>query len=103
MIELRLLSYLPSFGAITMHCATRVRIWACLFAAIVATRAGADVRPHALVSDNMVLQRGVRVPIWGSAEEGEQVTIQFQGQELLTTAKEGKWRVQLENLKPGGP
>jgi sialate O-acetylesterase len=51
----------------------------------------------------MVLQRGVRVPIWGSAEEGEQVTVQFQGQELLTTAKEGKWRVQLENLKPGGP
>jgi sialate O-acetylesterase len=51
----------------------------------------------------MVLQRGVKVPIWGTADEGEQVTVQFQGQEIITMAREGKWKICLDNLKPGGP
>jgi sialate O-acetylesterase len=68
-----------------------------------ASSAPAEVRPHALISDGMVLQRGMKAPIWGTADEGEQVTVQFQGQEIVTTAKEGKWSVNLENLKTGGP
>jgi sialate O-acetylesterase len=63
----------------------------------------AEVRPHALISDGMVLQRGVKVPIWGTADEGEQVTVTFQGQEIVTMAEGGKWRVYFDNLKAGGP
>lgn len=65
--------------------------------------AAADVRLHDLFTDRMVLQRGTSVPIWGSASEGERVTVQFQNQTLTTTAKEGRWRVELKNLKAGGP
>jgi sialate O-acetylesterase len=65
--------------------------------------ARADVRPHALFSDNMVLQRDIKVPIWGTADEGERVTVRFQGQEVSTTTANGKWMVRLDPLKAGGP
>lgn len=63
----------------------------------------ADVKPHTLISENMVLQRGMPVPIWGTADDGEEVTLQFQDQYLTTKAKDGKWEFVLENVKPGGP
>jgi sialate O-acetylesterase len=65
--------------------------------------AHADVKPHPLISENMVLQQGMKVPIWGKADDGEEVTVRFQGQEQKTTAKDGAWRVDLAELKAGGP
>ncbi len=63
----------------------------------------AEVKPNTLFCNNMVLQRNIEVPIWGSADEGEKVTINFAGQMLSTTAKNGKWSVKLHPLKAGGP
>src|SRR2546427_8707292 len=63
----------------------------------------ADVRLHALFSDNMVLQRGMAVPVWGWADDGESVTVQFGAQTVRTTAKDGKWMVRLKKLKAGEP
>ena len=84
-----------------------------LFVALVGLAAGflghgglparAAVRPHALFSDNMVLQRDIKVPVWGTADEGETVTVRFQEQEVSTTTANGKWMVRLDNLKAGGP
>jgi len=50
-----------------------------------------------------VLQRGVSVPVWGTANDGEKVTVKFQGQTVVTTAKDGRWLVRLKRLKAGGP
>ncbi len=64
--------------------------------------ARAEVRVGALFSDHMVLQQGATVPVWGaSTKEAEAVKVVFQGQEKSTTVKNGRWRVDLENLKPG--
>jgi sialate O-acetylesterase len=63
----------------------------------------AEVKPHALIGDNMVLQQGMKVPIWGTADESEQVTVHFQDQEVTATTRDGRWLVRLENLKAGGP
>jgi sialate O-acetylesterase len=63
----------------------------------------AAVKPHPLISDGMVLQQGMKVPIWGKADEGEKVTVRIQDQEATATAKDGKWIVRLDHLKPGGP
>jgi sialate O-acetylesterase len=63
----------------------------------------AAVKPHALFSDGMVLQQGMKVPVWGTADEGEKVTVRFQSQEVTATAKDGKWMVRLASLKVGGP
>lgn len=60
--------------------------------------ARADVRLHALFTDNMVLQRGMPVTIWGTAEADEKIVVKFQGQTLRATAKDGKWSVKLSPL-----
>src|SRR4051794_14687934 len=63
----------------------------------------ADVKPHVLFTDGAVLQREMPVPVWGTADDGEKVTVKFQGQEVETTARDGKWMVKLAALKAGGP
>lgn len=65
--------------------------------------AHADVRLPSLFSDNMVLQQGMKVTVWGWADDGEEVTVTFRGQKVKTTAKGGKWVVHLSKLKAGGP
>ena len=63
----------------------------------------ADVRLPALFSDGMVLQQNTRAPVWGWAEEGEEVTVTFRGKTVKTKAKEGKWKITLNRFKAGGP
>jgi sialate O-acetylesterase len=63
----------------------------------------AEVKLHGLFTDDMVLQRDVSVPIWGWADDGEQITVQFRDKTARTVAKDGKWMVRLRNLKAGGP
>ena len=57
--------------------------------------AWANVQPNTLFSDGAVLQRDMAVPVWGTADEGEPVTVTFGGQTATTTAKDGKWLVKL--------
>ena len=63
----------------------------------------AAVKPHALFSDGCVLQQGMPVPVWGWADDGEKVTVEFQDQKVTATASGGKWMVTLKELKAGGP
>lgn len=47
-------------------------------------------------TDNMVLQRGKPVTIWGKADPGEEVVVSFAGQKVKAVAgTDGKWRLQL--------
>lgn len=41
--------------------------------------------------------------MWGTARDGEEVTVEFQDQKVTTVATDGQWMVRLKNLKPGGP
>ncbi len=63
----------------------------------------ADVKPHLLFSDNMVLQQGMCVPVWGRADNGEKVTVEFRGQTVSTTAHNHSWIVYLDPITAGGP
>jgi sialate O-acetylesterase len=65
--------------------------------------ARAEVKPHGLFTDNMVLQRDQKVPVWGTAEEGEAVTVTFGDHRAEAKAKDGKWRVDLPPTAAGGP
>ncbi len=52
----------------------------------------------------MVLQRDAKVPVWGTANPGETVTVSVGDQKGTAQAdNSGKWRVDLNNLKVGGP
>jgi sialate O-acetylesterase len=65
---------------------------------------GAEVKLPSVFSDNMVLQRGVKVPVWGWAAPGEKVTVTLGQQSAKATADaQGKWQVRLKPLKAGGP
>src|SRR4051794_18719108 len=59
-----------------------------------------EVHLPACFSDHMVLQREMKVPIWGTAEAGEKVTVSFAGQQQMATASdEGKWMVRLNPIQ----
>jgi sialate O-acetylesterase len=72
-------------------------------AVMAAATSRADVKLPALISDGMVLQQQMSVPLWGWADEGEAVTVELQNQKVTATAKDGKWLVKLKPLKAGGP
>ena len=66
--------------------------------------AGATVRMPRLFQSGMVLQRGKPIPVWGWADAGEAITIQFNKKTYTATADaEGRWRVDLPKMKAGGP
>jgi sialate O-acetylesterase len=57
-----------------------------------------------LFTDDMVLQRSVKIPIWGQGTPKEKVSVTFHKQQKDTVVDEaGYWRVDLEPEKAGGP
>jgi sialate O-acetylesterase len=89
MIPMKYRSYPPAM----------TRSLALLVAACSAVSARADVKLPVIFGDHMVLQRDQKVPVWGTADEGEKVTVEFAGQKVNATAKDGKWSVTLAPLK----
>jgi sialate O-acetylesterase len=65
----------------------------------------ADVRLPEVISNNMVLQKDIPLPIWGWANGGEEVTVTLGETTVTTTADgDGKWQVTLPAIKTaGGP
>jgi len=64
----------------------------------------AEVKVAPPLTSNMVLQRNVNVPIWGTAAPGGDVTVSFHGQRKQTTADAaGRWKLALSPMKAGGP
>jgi sialate O-acetylesterase len=71
-----------------------------LLTAACAVSASADVNMPAVFGDHMVLQRGIELPIWGTADPGEKVTVSFAGQTVSAQADaDGKWMVRLASLE----
>ena len=63
----------------------------------------ADVRLPAIFGDHMVLQRDIGVPVWGWADPGEAITVNFADQAVTTQGgRDGKWKVILKSA-PGQP
>ena len=58
--------------------------------------------------DHMILQRDMKVPVWGWSKPGDTITVEFAGQKKTATAAEdgsstgsgqARWMVQLDPLK----
>ncbi len=74
-----------------LHAALAVGLWA-------------EVKLPALLSDGMVLQRDLPVHVWGRADPGEDVRVEFRGQlAVAETDAEGRWEVYLKPVAAGGP
>ena len=63
-----------------------------------------EVSLPGVFGDHMVLQRGMKSPVWGTADPGEKVTVSIDGKSSrTTTGKDGHWMVKLKKMKAGGP
>jgi sialate O-acetylesterase len=61
------------------------------------------VRLPQLVANGMVLQRDAKVKIWGWADAGEKITINFQHKTYhAVTGQNGSWKIILQPMKAGG-
>ena len=66
--------------------------------------AGATVRLPQLLSNHMVLQRGMDFKIWGWASPGEKISISFNGKKInAVTGPDSKWLVTFPAMTAGGP
>ncbi|MEP6950376.1 MAG: sialate O-acetylesterase [Ginsengibacter sp.] len=64
----------------------------------------ANVRLPKIFGNNMVLQRSKPIPVWGWADVGEKITVQFNKQVKSIHADEyGHWMVKLNSEVAGGP
>ena len=72
--------------------------------------ARADVKPHPLFSDNMVLQQGTAIVVWGKADPNEPVTVELEqragtggsaGAHGITADKDGNWSVKFDKKTAG--
>ena len=76
----------------------------CLLLLLFCLSAGAAVRVPALFADGMVVQREMRIPVWGWATPGERVSVTLgERQANAITNPDGAWMVRLEPLPAGGP
>ena len=66
----------------------------------IAQVASAEVRLPPIFDHHMILQRQLPVPVWGTAEPGEQINVAFADQKLQATAdSKGQWLVLLQALE----
>ena len=64
----------------------------------------AEVRFPSVIGDNMVLQRGEPVPVWGWDAAGTKVTVSLGDATVTATAgADGRWTAYLPSMKAGGP
>lgn len=72
---------------------------ALMLSALAPALAEAGLVLNGLFTSNMVLQRNQEVPVWGTADPGAEILVEFAGQKRTTTAKpDGSWMVHLEPL-----
>ena len=59
-----------------------------------------ELKLATVFSDNMVLQRDKSVPVWGWADPGEHLTVEFGGQKQSAVADtDGKWQAKLDAME----
>jgi sialate O-acetylesterase len=62
------------------------------------------VRVANIFGDNMVLQRGIEVPVWGWGEPGDDIEVVMTGKTYSAKIDpNGRWQVRLDPMQAGGP
>jgi len=78
----------------------------CSVTALLSAVSWADVRLPAIISDNMVLQAGSRVALWGWADPNEEINVNVSWSKANWTIQaddKGKWTFRMTAPETGGP
>lgn len=88
----------PTAWSLSLSLIARAGLLSLLALSLPAVRA--DVVLPSIISNGMVLQRGVPAPVWGWADAGEEVTVEFGGQvKKAMPGPDRKWMVELDPLE----
>jgi sialate O-acetylesterase len=83
--------------------ATLLALSAALLGMLAPAAVHAALRLPAIVGDHMVLQQG-RPTVWGWARAGSEITVAIASRQASARAgPDGRWKVRLSALPPGGP
>ena len=83
---------------------TKTKKWTTLLLILLAGSLSAQVKLSPFFSNNMVLQQGMEIPVWGWASADEKVTVTLdKGKATAKANKEGKWTLKLPAMNYGGP
>ena len=71
-------------------------------------KAGVELTVSDMFSDNMVLQRGEKIPVWGTGYDAEAVEVSIKdGDEIIAQTEvypvNSRWKAELPALEAGGP
>ncbi|MCE5199621.1 hypothetical protein LLG39_11675 [bacterium] len=61
------------------------------------------VHVNNIFTSNAVLQQKMPIPVWGTASNGETITVTINGKSASAVTASGKWRVNLPAMNAGGP
>ena len=61
------------------------------------------LQPALIFGQNMILQRGIPIPVWGRSVRDDTVTVVLNGYTLHTQAKRGEWRVTFQPMERSHP
>lgn len=82
----------------------KMLVWVAVIGLFETGLALGNVRLPALIGNNMVLQRDTKIALWGWADPGEQLGIEFHGETIKTKAdKSGRWSTFAGPFTAGGP
>lgn len=84
------------------HMKLRCTLFTSILAALLLTPAVlfAELKMPGIFKDDMILQRNKSVPVWGWADAGSEITVEFAGQKKTTKAgNDGKWAVTLKAME----
>ena len=75
-----------------------------LFLVAVSWCASAQVKPASVFGDHMVFQQNMPLPVWGTANPGDQITLTLDNKKQTTNSdNDGRWKMTLSPMKSGGP
>lgn len=80
----------------------RILLWSTVLSAAIAN---GEVKPAKILQDGMVVEYSKPLTLWGTADPNEKFDIKINNSRKarVTADDEGKWKVELPALKPGGP
>lgn len=77
---------------------------ACLLFVLTNTAFAQNIVPASIFGEQMVIQQGIHVPIWGKAHPKQALVVSFAGSvQKIKADGNGKWMAHLPIVKAGGP